>query len=189
MWVFFYMCFMWHSCGIYLMDKHLGGQGGRGRCWSRCRCHEEEVQIEVMLMAAENSQELKSHGNQGGEWIQLVRKLGKTNKKVSSDGPVLFELLCSEISCSLKRTQTPSPVCIKMLTVPSFHTLAAPCLTSMVSLSLLPGWLTIFPRDNKLFLSSFLPKQKYTLFLFCTRQKRKTNWTFMSLWQTHKTSC
>lgn len=86
------------------MDNHLGGQGGRRRYWSRCRCHEEEVQIEVMLMAAENSQELKPHGNQGGERIQLVGKLGKTNKKVSSDGLVLFKLLCSEIACSLKRT-------------------------------------------------------------------------------------
>ena len=51
----------------HLMDAYLGGQGGGGGCWSRHGGHEEEVQIEVMLMAAENSQELQSHGNQGGE--------------------------------------------------------------------------------------------------------------------------
>jgi len=51
----------------HLMDAYLRGQGGGGGCWSRRRGQEEEVQTEVMLMAAEYSEELQSHGNQGGE--------------------------------------------------------------------------------------------------------------------------
>lgn len=47
----------------------------------------------------------------------------------------------------------------------SSHILAALCLTVMVSLSLLTSWLINFWRDDKLFLSSFLPKQKCTIFL------------------------
>lgn len=50
---------------------YLGRYGGAGRCWSSVSTHKEEVQIEVMFMAAEDSQELQPHGDERREVVQL----------------------------------------------------------------------------------------------------------------------
>lgn len=130
-----------------------------------------------MLMAAENSQELQPHGNQGGEWIQLVWELEKQTKKVSSDGCAPFKLLCSEISCFPIQKQTNSPACIKMFTgslyLDSFHAKAAVCLALVVSLSLLTYQL---PKRQSTVVFFSLPKEKHTtFFLFCIPQRLKPN--------------
>lgn len=53
------------------MVDYLGGYGRTGRCWGSICIHEEEVEVEVMLMAAEDSQELQSHGNERWKGIKL----------------------------------------------------------------------------------------------------------------------
>lgn len=54
---------------------------GQGDAGSGIRIHKEEVQIEVMLMAAENSQELQPHGNERWKVVELLTAGTKVRRK------------------------------------------------------------------------------------------------------------
>lgn len=63
-------------------SDYLGRDGGAGRCRSRLGIHKEEVQIEVVLVAAEDSQKLQPHRNEQWEVVELGRQLGGKMKTV-----------------------------------------------------------------------------------------------------------
>lgn len=60
----------------------LRGDGWTRRGRSRCRAAEEEAQVEVVLVTAQDPQEFQTHADQGRHGYTLSRHLkGKTLRK------------------------------------------------------------------------------------------------------------
>lgn len=69
----------WNSLRNSFRD-YLGRDGEAGGRWRSIGIHKEEVQIEVMLVAAEDSQKLQPHGNEHRKVVELGRQLGGKTK-------------------------------------------------------------------------------------------------------------
>lgn len=62
----------------------LRGDGWTRRGRSRCRAAEEEAQVEVVLVTAQDPQEFQTHADQGRHGYTLSRHLkGENPKKVN----------------------------------------------------------------------------------------------------------